>query len=256
MHTSWLQPDEDYEKALVRFAMFILEPGESNLFLRDFTPFQAYISYCGAINSLAQVLLKVTCPGVPDFYRGTELWDFSLVDPDNRRPVDFEARAVMLAGLKERETGGRAALTALARELLESWRDGRVKLFLTYKALQFRRERHNLFACGEYIPVEACGPGAGHVCAFARRSGAGWALVAVPRLTAQPYPPGLHPGEEIWGNTALLLPGEAPGLWRNVLTRETLAAGTDSRADVKPGGRVLPLGDLWRCFPVALLSGA
>ncbi|KJS11580.1 MAG: malto-oligosyltrehalose synthase [Desulfotomaculum sp. BICA1-6] len=260
MHTSWLQPDENYEKALVQFAMSILEPGESNLFLRDFTPFQAYISYYGAINSLAQVLLKVTCPGVPDFYRGTELWDFSLVDPDNRRPVDFDARAAILDELREREADGRVALTALARELLESWRDGRVKLFLAYRALQFRRNRADLFTHGEYVPVEASGPGAGHVCAFARRSGTSWALVAVPRMTAllgtgyrepDTNPLSLHPGETMWGNTFLLLPGDAPGLWRNLLTQETMTAGTGP----EPKVRVLPLNDLWRCFPVALLAG-
>lgn len=272
-HTGWLSPDEDYEKALVRFAMSILEPGEENLFLRDFTRFQACISYYGALGSLAQVLLKVASPGVPDFYRGTELWDFSLVDPDNRRPVDFGVRAALLAKLREREAGGKAALTALARELLDSWQDGRAKLFLVYRALQFRKARPDIFTHGEYIPVETSGPGAGHVCAFARRAGEGWALVAVPRLLALfragcgipggqdgpgGEPPGpFHPlGEETWGNSTLLLPGDAPGLWRNALTGETLTAEARPGRDVPPRDRVLPLGVVWRNFPVALLTGA
>ncbi|SFG97986.1 maltooligosyl trehalose synthase [Desulfotomaculum arcticum] len=273
-YTNWQQPDEDYEKALVQFAMSILDPGGDNPFRQDFIRFQATTAYYGALGSLAQVLLKITSPGVPDFYRGTELWDFSLVDPDNRRPVDFSARAAMLAQLREREAGGRAALTALARELLESWREGRVKLFLTYRALHYRRNHPGLFTGGEYIPVEAAGPGAGHICAFARRTGESWALVVVPRLlalfrtgnggrggTGKPAgaPPPLDPplGEQVWGGHLLLLPDEAPGMWRNILTGENLTAEpAGPEADAPPGSKVLPLAAVWQSFPVALLAGA
>ncbi|OAT86321.1 malto-oligosyltrehalose synthase [Desulfotomaculum copahuensis] len=261
-HTNWLQPDGDYEKALVQFTMSILEPGENNLFWPDFIRFQACIAHYGALGSLSQILVKITSPGVPDFYQGTELWDFSLVDPDNRRPVDFNVRMAMLAQLREQESGGR---TIPVRELLDSWRDGRVKLFLTYRALQFRRNHPELFAGGEYIPLEASGPGTGHVCAFARRSDGNWVLVAVPRLlalfragcrgpAAQGGPPGELPprilplGKETWGDSTLLLPEGTPGLWRNVLTGETVAAGA------APGGRVLPLAEVWQSFPAALLA--
>ncbi|MCG8400525.1 MAG: malto-oligosyltrehalose synthase [Firmicutes bacterium] len=278
IHTGWLRPVEDYEKALVQFAISILEPGKDNLFLPDFTRFQATAAYYGALGSLAQVLLKVTCPGVPDFYQGAELWDFSLVDPDNRRPVDFRERVDMLATLREREAGGEAAPAALARELLESWRDGRVKMFLTYRSLQFRKAHPDLFTRGEYIPVQAAGPGAEHVCAFARRAGQSWVLVAVPRLLAlflagrggpndmdkpagEPiFPDPGNPdvdelltpkpplGEKTWGGNSLLLPGDAPGQWQNVLTGENLSAKAG------PETRALPLAAVWQSFPAALLT--
>lgn len=167
------------EDALTAFAAAILKPGEDNLFLRDFLEFQKITTFFGALNSLAQALLKITAPGVPDFYQGTELWNLSLVDPDNRRPVDFKTRAELLAALQEREAHG---LPLLVRELLETWEDGRVKLYLTYKALHFRRANRELFAAGEYLPVEVTKPGDEHACAFARRLGDRWVLVAVPRL--------------------------------------------------------------------------
>ena len=126
---------------------------------------------------------------MPDFYQGTELWTFSLVDPDNRRPVDFGERAALLAALREEEeAGGRAAL---AKKLLGGWEDGRVKLYLIYKALHLRRSSRKLFENGEYIPVEAVGARRRHVCAFIRRLENSWVLVAAPRLAARLYAAGL-----------------------------------------------------------------
>ncbi len=263
-HTGWLRPNEDYEKALVQFANSILEAEKNKIFLEDFKRFQAIIARYGAINSLAQVLLKITTPGVPDFYQGTELWDFSLVDPDNRRPVDYDARVNALAQLREREKT--AGPLDMVKELLENWRDGRVKLFTIYRALRFRRANPGLFSSGEYIPLEVAGPGAGHVCAFARRAGNNWAIVAVPRLLAfmrytrfgakggngkeeEMFPQNSILGDEKWENTVLLLPDDAPRLWRNIFTRETLDTGAGPGA-----GRDLPPARVWNNFPVALFT--
>ncbi|MBC7104534.1 MAG: malto-oligosyltrehalose synthase, partial [Firmicutes bacterium] len=249
--TDWLAPDPEYEGALLAFVDRILEPGPANPFLADFLEFQPVVAYYGALNSLAQVLLKVAAPGVPDFYRGTELWDFSLVDPDNRRPVDFGLRAALLAELQ-----GRAGdLPDLLRELMAGWRDGRVKLYLTWKALNFRRDHRKLFDGGEYLPLEASGPRREHVCAFARRLGGTWAAAVAPRLCLrlagrkagpQGMPgtvPPLGPGP--WSQTVLHPAPGAPERWSNVLTGERVVAR----------GGVLHLADVLRSFPVALLYG-
>jgi (1->4)-alpha-D-glucan 1-alpha-D-glucosylmutase len=251
VHTGWLEPDEAYEGALLAFVDRILEPGPENRFLQDFLAFQPFVAYYGALNSLTQVLLKIASPGVPDFYRGTELWDFSLVDPDNRRPVDFGLRAALLAALQERKDDPRG----LAAALLAGWRDGRVKLYLTWRALRFRRNHRRLFTAGDYLPVVAAGRERDHVCAFARRLERTWALVAAPRLCVrlvggEPGPEGVPPlvpplGEAVWGATTLLLPPGAPEGWRNVLTGEQAVARHGT----------LPLADLLCSFPVALLHG-
>lgn len=187
--TSWLDPREAYEEALGEFIAAILEPSPENLFLQEFLEFQKTCAYFGALNSLSQVLLKIASPGVPDFYQGTELWSFSLVDPDNRRPVNFEKRAALLEALREKEAGGRAAL---AGQLLANWKDGRVKLYLTYQALQLRRSLGRLFKNGAYVPVGAAGARSGHVCAFIRRLENNWVLAAAPRLAARLWAAGLE----------------------------------------------------------------
>jgi len=253
--TGWLRPDAAYEDALEHFTTSILEPEDGNVFLRDFTAFQKEISGYGALNSLSQVLLKITSPGVPDFYQGTELWNFSLVDPDNRRPVDFRQRAGMLTGLKKAAVAD--GPPALVKNLLAHWQDGRVKLYLTYKALNFRRKHRELFAAGEYLPLEAGGPAREHVCAFTRRRGGDWVLAAVPRLAARlrlaagtPRAAGglpicnLVPEKTVWAESTLILPQQAPDRWRCVLTGEIITATN----------RALPLTRVFQNFPVALLT--
>lgn len=189
LRTNWLDPREAYERALEEFIAAILEPSPENRFLQDFLEFQKTCAYFGALNALSQTLLKIASPGVPDFYQGTELWTFSLVDPDNRQPVDFGKRAALLEALREEEAGGRAAL---AGKLLAGWKDGRVKLYLTYKALSLRRSSKKLFDEGEYTPVEAVGARRRHVCAFIRRLENSWVLAAAPRLAARLYAAGLE----------------------------------------------------------------
>jgi (1->4)-alpha-D-glucan 1-alpha-D-glucosylmutase len=247
-HTRWIDPNEEYEHELLRFVEAILRPAADNLFLNDFLKFQERISYHGALNSLAQVLLKIGSPGVPDFYQGTELWDFSLVDPDNRRPVNFQKRTLFLKDLKKRAAKG---LRPLAQQLLSGWQDGRLKLFLMHQALNFRRAHLDLFLHGDYLPLAISGPQEEMALALARRQGPEWALVIVPRLTTRNSYPGLPPlGERAWDETLLHLPPEAPAIWKNVLTADTLQTTRLDQA------QALPLKDVLRHFPVALLAGA
>jgi len=221
-HTNWLQPDENYEQAVLAFVDRLLDPNRSKHFLRHFYRFQEKIAYFGALNSLSQLLLKIASPGIPDIYQGTELWDFSLADPDNRRPVDFDKRIHTLRWLKRH---------AKPSELLNHWEDGRIKLFITWKALSFRRDHLSLFLDGEYLPLAVKGRHAEHVVAFARHYQNEWALIIAPRLTARltrPLKPPL--GIKVWEDTSLVLPANAPQHWHDVFTSETVA--TDRVADI------------------------
>jgi len=245
-HTSWLDPDTKHERALVEFVDTILSPARENGFLPDFRQFQQMIAFYGAMNSLAQALLKIASPGVPDFYQGCELWDLSLVDPDNRRPVDFSRRTRLIEELRRDEGEN---LTALLNDLLGHWQDSRVKMYLTAKALAFRRENADLFADGDYLPLAASGAKRDHVVAFARHRGSSWALVAVPRLTAKLTLPGeLPPAAGVWERSTITLPKEAPDRWLNVLTGESIAAMASA------SGKELPVHAILGRFPVALLS--
>ena len=241
--TDWFDPDAAYERALQEFAATVLATGENNRFLPDFISFERITAAWGYINALAQVLLKIASPGVPDFYQGTELWDLSLVDPDNRRPVDFALRARLLDEMRQ-------APAALTGELLSSWRDGRIKLYLIQKALHFRLAHRDLFAGGDYLPVAVSGPVEEHVCAFARRRAGEWALVAVPLHPALLHRndltgPSFWPADPVWKGNMLYLSKDAPGRWWNIFTGELLDAGSD---------RVLPLIEVFAGFPVALLT--
>ena len=248
VHTGWLKPDAAYEQAYVNFVEEILEASEANQFLNDFAPFTKKIAYYGMFNSLSQTLLKMVAPGVPDFYQGAELWDLSLVDPDNRRPVDFVHRAKLIKEIKSAESKDPSALR---QGLLSEWQDGRIKLYLIYKVLNFRRAHSELFLGGDYIPLAAFGEMGKHVCAFARHNGDVWAVTVVPRMIAKLVAQERVPlGEEVWRSTALRLPGGAPDHWRNVLTGEHLDASVLSEK------KVLPLRSVFRDFPVALLAGS
>jgi (1->4)-alpha-D-glucan 1-alpha-D-glucosylmutase len=251
VHTSWINPNERYDEAMRAFVEALLADGPDNPFLPDALPLARRLAYFGRINGLAQTLLKLASPGVPDIYQGTELWDLSLVDPDNRRPVDFAQRAELLRELRRRatETTDRVALAA---ELLETWADGRIKLFLVAEALELRQRRTRLFAAGEYLPLEATGEQSDHVCAFARLDGAEAVLAVAPRLVA-----GLTGGEErlptgaVWGETRLRLPFEQSGVtYRDVLTGALLTV-TEGES-----GPQLALSELLAQLPVALLERA
>jgi (1->4)-alpha-D-glucan 1-alpha-D-glucosylmutase len=172
--TSWLNPNEAYEAGLRTFIERILDPAASAEFLNSMEALAQRVALLGALNSFSQVTLKATMPGVPDFYQGTELWDLSLVDPDNRRPVDFSERAKVLAAAEAPDWDG----------LTKNWRNGHVKLAWTRQVLKLRAELANVFANGEYQPLQVSGAHRDHVIAFARRRGRDAAIVAVAKSFA------------------------------------------------------------------------
>ncbi len=248
VYTSWIQPNEAHEAALAQFVDAILNPSQKGRFLADFHRMQKKVATYGAWNSLSQTLLKITAPGLPDFYQGMELWNFSLVDPDNRRPVDFTLRARLLDELKAQEASDRAALI---ERLVSDWPDGRIKLYLTWKGLEFRRAHAELFLQGEYVPLHAAGKYRRNVCAFARRYEGEVVLVAVPRLLSRVADPGQLPiAREVWSTGALDLPRGFPSQWQNVFTGEVGKSAAGAR------GPMLRLANLFRSFPVALLHAS
>jgi (1->4)-alpha-D-glucan 1-alpha-D-glucosylmutase len=250
VHTSWINPDTTYDEAVGRFINLILDAGTGGDFIADFRDFQKRLSELGLLNSLAQTLVRITSPGVPDTYQGTELWDFSLVDPDNRRPVDYPGRERLLRELKGRVEAAGNDLAGLARELIRHKTDGRVKLYVTWRALRCRRARPGLFSMGEYLPGEAVGAAREQAFGFARRLGGRWAVTAAPRLLRglKLDAEGLPLGRGVWGDTRLLLNGVDPGVrWRNVFTGEEATLGDH---EGKPS---LALGEAFAHFPVALL---
>jgi len=193
INTSWIQPNEEWLAAMRDFIAKILETSLKAKFFLSFLPVAKEIARLGAINSLAQTLLKLTSPGVPDIYQGNEIWDFSLVDPDNRRPVDYKRRREMLAQLAQ----------AKPRELVDLWPDGRIKMFLTQRALQFRREHVDLFRRGGYLPLRASGTFAECCISFARELNGQWVVVIAPRLSSRI---GFPPVGEKWKDTLVDLP--------------------------------------------------
>ncbi len=249
VNTSWINPNAEYEQAVHSFIDRVLQQSPQNQFLSDFLPFQRMISHYGMFNSLSQTLLKICAPGVPDFYQGTELWDFSLVDPDNRRPVDYEKRVSMLAELKQKEeqmTG-----VQLAWDLSLNKEDGRIMLYLVHKALNYRREHRSLFEQGEYLPLTAEGARAGHVCAFVRKLGGKCMVVAVPRLLTRLISGGgsVPFGKAVWEDTRLLLPEIGPGVqFRNIFTNEIIVTVSQN------GTAVLALADVYAAFSAAMLE--
>jgi len=235
VHTSWLSPDEEYEQAVERFVRAILDRRRPNNFLQSFAPLQATVAELGIYNGLAQLLIKITAPGVPDFYQGTELWDLSLVDPDNRRPVDYDARRRTLAGLRDADPS-----TLLAQRA-----DGRVKMFVAARALAARAAFRDLYEHGDYIALQTTGLRSECVFAFAR----GRAITCVPRLIATLTPDGRAPlGSSAWADTRIMLAEE--GAVRDVFTGAVL---TPARTE---HGYALDAAVIFERFPVALLVPA
>ncbi len=232
VHSSWINPNQGYGSAI---EAFITRSLTNEAFMASFTPFQARISYFGWFNSLAQTLLKLTAPGIPDIYQGTELWDYSLVDPDNRRPVDFERRRNLLSEIQARESHR----AALADALLADLPSGAIKLYTLYRALSFRREHEELFLDGAYAPVISDSE---HACAFLRSTDDETALIVVPRLVATLTKGEMQPPiGAMWGDAALKLPAALKQL-ENVFTGERL----------KIDQGVLPLARALEHFPIGL----
>jgi (1->4)-alpha-D-glucan 1-alpha-D-glucosylmutase len=244
LHTSWINPNEEYERAVSDFIASILDPSGGGDFVRDFEEFQQITTRAGLLNSLSQTLLKTTAPGVPDFYQGTELWAFTLVDPDNRRPVDYELRRTMLASMRD---VGEGDVPEFVEGLLEQPEDGRVKLYVTARALNFRRERAELFARGEYLPLSASGRRSDNVVSFARAHDTETAVVVASRFFTRlgvGREGALGLNREVWGGTALHLEGVEGVRFRDVLTGREFEA--------RDG--VLQVGEILSPLPVALLA--
>jgi (1->4)-alpha-D-glucan 1-alpha-D-glucosylmutase len=248
VNSSWVSPNGAYEEAVTGFVDRILSDSPGNAFLEDFLLLERRVARSGMYSSLSQALLKMVSTGIPDFYQGTELWDLTLVDPDNRRPVDYSCRIQALEALKGREA--EIGARALFRELLEKSEDGRIKLYLIYRVLNYRRQHRELFEGGEYLPLEARGARARHLCAFARRAAGKTVIAAAPRLVATllAEPELSLLGERVWLDSWLPLPEGSGRSFKNVVNDEELEA-----VQVE-GHWGLPLAQLFAEAPIALLE--
>ena len=244
VHSSWINPDEGYEAAVAAFVDGVLNPEVSGDFLADLRGFVGRVAFFGRVNSVAQTVVRCTAPGVPDTYQGTDGWDLSLVDPDNRRPVDYTARAAWLRELDGKAAAGNRGLCRLALSLSRNLADPKAKVFAVSRALRVRRDHPDLFARGEYLPLAAEGARAAHVFAFARRLGDAAAVVVVPRFAAGLVPEARRVpiGRDVWADTAVRLPDGLGGRWANVFTGEPVAAG-----------ELLPVAEALGVFPAAVL---
>jgi len=248
LHSSWINPNQPYEEAVGQFIHASLEPSPQNIFLREFNPFVQKIKAAGMWNSLSQTLLKIASPGVPDFYQGSEIWDFSLVDPDNRRPVDYSRRVGLLRELRRMEALG--SVPAI-EQALQNPADGVIKLYVTSRALCFRKSNGDLLAKGSYIPLRAVGGRQNHAIAFARALGRRCAIAVAGRffmaLGAEKTKP---TGEAAWGGSALLLRRDlSRAAYRDVFS------GCTIETVQRNGKHTLPLAEVFAHLPVALLEG-
>ncbi|MEP6699141.1 MAG: malto-oligosyltrehalose synthase [Verrucomicrobiota bacterium] len=232
LNTSWIQPNEQWDQAMNDFVAKILEDSPRNKFVPAFLPMAEEIARLGAINSLSQTLLKLTAPGVPDIYQGNEIWDFSLVDPDNRQLVDYRRRREMLEALS----------AASAEELMQNWPDGRIKLFLVQRMLCFRREHAALFQEGDYLPLIARGTLADCCVGFVRQHEGEWLAVLATRLSSRV---GFPPLGDRWQDTTV----EFPDTISLQGAREIL-----SQRELQIDGRSLPLAEALATLPFAAYS--
>jgi (1->4)-alpha-D-glucan 1-alpha-D-glucosylmutase len=255
VHTSWINPNKAYDDAVIAFVDKVLRGPRAARFLADFLSFQHRIARLGMLNSLAQVVLKVASPGVPDIYQGTELWDLSLVDPDNRRPVDFAHRGRLLEQMEQylddaSASGGNKAQVAAG--MLDHWPDGRIKLFITACGLRLRRRLPRVFLEGDYLPLEIQGTCADNVVGLARRWGRDVVLAIVPRFNSRLLrnANARSSGPDGWKETRVVLPVKwAQSQLQNVFTHEIIQP---------PGGgntNLLRVADVLATCPVALLRG-
>jgi (1->4)-alpha-D-glucan 1-alpha-D-glucosylmutase len=247
VHTRWTLPSSPHERALADFIAAILKTTDDG-FLTDFLKFQRKIAKYGMVNGLAQTLVKMTSPGVPDFYQGCDLWDLRLVDPDNRGPVDFKLRAALLNQIEQE---GAHASTRFARELTRNWEDGRIKLYLIWKTLQLRRAGPKVFLDGQFEQLGTRGTRRDNLVAHALRRRDNWIVSVVPRWLARERVP-VRGGRvrAFWRRTRMNLPAGAPAEWTNMLTGEEVRVRKTRR------GAAISASDLFANFPVALLKPA
>jgi len=250
VHSSWSNPRSNYEEACVNFIDSILSWSSENLFLADFLKLNRIIIACGMYNSLSQTVLKIFSPGVPDLYRGNEVWIYDLTDPDNRRHISFTRRRQMLQQMQKMFKNGKTEL-ALCQDMTENPGDGRIKLYVTWKSLNCRRRNEGLFSSHNYLPLSPEGKRRNHVCSFLRRNGDKEILVVAPVLIAgltrkAKIPP---TGADAWSDTLINLPSASEGkAYRNIFTGEHLTAE-------KTDGKVtLEIAKVLNVFPVAALE--
>jgi (1->4)-alpha-D-glucan 1-alpha-D-glucosylmutase len=240
VYTAWIKHDEAYENAYLQFVAKILTPSDDNHFYNDLISFHKKVSHYGIINSLSQQLLKITSPGVPDFYQGTELWDFSLVDPDNRRPVDYNLRKKYLdemRSLKEDDIKGYIS------KLLDEKENGKLKLFLTYRALLCRNQNSELFSEGDYLPLEIEGDKKDNIAAYARVLEKKMIVTVVPRFAVGLCDQESFPlGENVWGETSVILPGKVSSIINEITCEK-----------IEPAEKIKAAG-IFNQFPAALLN--
>lgn len=248
IHTSWLNPDQEYEEAVQHFIAALLSDPARNAFLADFIPFQQTVAYYGMLNGLSQILLKLGLPGVPDTYQGSEIWSLSLVDPDNRRPVDYAVRRKMLQELLANRRDQPSPI-GLLRGMLENLADGRAKLYLTWRALTLRREMAEHFRQADYAGLGSNGERADNLIAFARSFERRSLVYAAARrycdLSSGPLQP---PCGDVWSGTWLQLPGDR----ENRRFRELFSGVTihSRRTDAQ---HAIAASDLFAHWPVAVL---
>jgi len=212
VYTSWINPNTAYEDAVVAFAIALINAPAESAFMTDFRPLQRRIAWLGMFNSLSQTLIKFTVPGVPDIYQGCECWDFSLVDPDNRRPVDFGSRQNLLAALQNLAAQTSRQRSAGVRAMCDTLEDGRAKLWVISSALALRKRWPEVFQRGSYLPLAVRGEQAAHLCAYARIAGGRIVITLAPRFFAQLLGNAdrLPLGEKVWGATTVELPFHRP----------------------------------------------
>ncbi|MCM4160317.1 malto-oligosyltrehalose synthase [Antarcticibacterium flavum] len=213
VHSNWAEPNEDYENDVFKFIEEVLH---NDTFRKSFDPFQKKIAGLGAVKSLGQLLIKITSPGIPDIYQGTELWDLSFVDPDNRRPVDYDLRQEFLVKFENLQVSKDSL-----KELTTNFKTGEVKMYTMLKTLQHRRENEELFTLGEYIPLEVTGENSGNFVAFSRRFKNDYSLVVVPALVNELFDPSnLAVDIERIKDLKVVLSKGYPGTWKNIFTNE------------------------------------
>jgi len=239
--TSWANQNQAYEDGVSRFVESVMRNSE---FLADFVPFQKRVSYFGMCNSLSQMLIRLTVPGVPDVYQGNEMWEFNLVDPDNRRAVDYGARHRALQQIHEMASDSQ--LASLAERLAAHPEDGCIKMYLLWQSLQLRSRAPELFSEGTYVPLNVTGGKSKHVIAFMRQLGELSVVVAVPRLCGQLTRGELRMpvGEKMWGDCQIHLPDGTPLYYRDAFT------GTEQHCP----HRTLSVADVFARLPFALLT--
>jgi len=245
-YTSWINPNEEYEQAVSHFVRRCLDVNASPLFLKDFIEFERPIRKPGLYNALAQTVLHLTSPGMPDIYQGHELWQFSLVDPDNRRPVDFSKNRELLNEMDAMLAKPDVDRKLFISSLMENIEDGRIKLFVVMQTLRFRQRYAALFRNGEYLKINIHGTGADLLLAFARKDQGNFAIVVVPRLTERLLNNALDKSlDDVW----LELPPKAPQCYQELFSQ--------SRITIEPveGSLQLYVRDILKLFPLAILSG-